>query len=69
MLGRANAGREWPCGGIEWDSRTSPLQGIRRRWRFSLGGATRDVWERESVGAIASGSAGQCNHVTARSSG
>jgi hypothetical protein len=58
VLGRKQARREWPCERIGRNCRISPSQGIRRRWRYLLGGVTRDEWERESVGAVASGSGG-----------
>jgi len=65
MLGRANAGREWLCGGI----RRKHLEPRPRKEIRSIGhernflrvGATRDEWERVQVpvgGAITSGSAG-----------
>ena len=50
MLGRANAGSRVALRGIRWDFGTSPSQEIRRalgRWPNLLGGATRDVWERD----------------------
>lgn len=47
MLGRANAGREWLCGG--YTMRASPLHRNQQWLAFFSARVTRDVWERKSA--------------------
>jgi hypothetical protein len=55
MLGRANAGRDWLCGEyMQPSSRSGSPSMALSPW----GGVTRGEWERESVIAVASDSAG-----------
>ena len=70
MLGRANAGREWLCGGIR---RTHLELALAMKIRSYLVGInplgrshSRCVGAQVSGDAVASGSAGHCNHVIAR---